>query len=49
VQLAGRVALYPASLAWLLAFERAHGLKARLRGSPLAWKRENRPDRGVAS
>jgi hypothetical protein len=49
VQLAGRVALYPASLAWLLAFERARGLKARLRGSPPAWKRENRPDRGVAS
>jgi hypothetical protein len=49
LELVARIVLYPAALAWLLAFERAQGLKARLRGSAPAWKRENRPGHGVAS
>jgi hypothetical protein len=43
----GRAAAYPAVLGWLLAYERVQGLRARMRGAPPTWKRENRP--GAAS
>ncbi len=38
---------YPATLAYLFAYERTTNLKAAARGA-LSWKRENRPGRGGA-
>jgi len=39
-----KAAFYPAVLAYLLAFERARNLRARINGSAPTWKDENRPD-----
>jgi len=39
-----KAALYPAVLAYLLAFERVSNRRARRNGSAPAWKDENRPD-----
>ncbi|TMA24000.1 MAG: hypothetical protein E6J88_11820 [Deltaproteobacteria bacterium] len=43
VEMLVRRAAYPGLLAWLLAFERTQTHRARWRGSPPSWKRENRP------
>lgn len=40
----GKLALYPAALAYLWSFERVNTLRARVRGAP-SWKRDNRPAR----